>query len=171
MLLELDWLTRPPADFRVQLRNLRAAIADGAPEAATQLRALAAHSLDLNQLDQLGRTAATLPVAASGLRPLKLGILGDGTQDLIAPALAGSALRHGLALSITTGDYEEACVKRALSEASSRTVVLASPEKLHTASPFQIAPLSQVNDIVVHRDVEDALVAPYRDMGISVTLA
>ena len=72
---------------------------------------------------------------------------------------------------ITTGDYEEACVKRALSDASARTIVLASPEKLHTASPFQIVPLSQVNDIVVHRDVEDALVAPYRDMGISVTLA
>lgn len=72
---------------------------------------------------------------------------------------------------ITTGDYEEACVKRALSEASSRTIVLASPEKFNTASPFQIMPLSQVNDIIVHRDVEDALVAPYREMGIVVTLA
>ena len=72
---------------------------------------------------------------------------------------------------ITTGDYEEACVKRALSEASSRTVGLASPEKLNTASPFQIAPLSQVNDIIVHRDVDDALLAPYREMGIAITLA
>jgi len=72
---------------------------------------------------------------------------------------------------ITTGDYEEACVKRAMSEASNRTVVLASPEKFNTASPFQIAPLSQVNDIIVHRDVDDALLAPYRDMGITVTLA
>ena len=72
---------------------------------------------------------------------------------------------------ITTGDYEEACVKRALSEASSRTIVLASPEKFNTASPFQIVPLSQVNDIIVHRDVEDALLAPYREMGIAITLA
>ena len=72
---------------------------------------------------------------------------------------------------ITTGDYEEACVKRALSEASARTVVLASPEKFNTASPFQIAPLSQVNDIVAHREVDDALLAPYREMGIAITLA
>ena len=62
-------------------------------------------------------------------------------------------------------------MKRALSEASSRTIVLASPEKFNTASPFQIAPLSQVNDIIVHRDVEDALVAPFRKMGINVILA
>ncbi|MEX0143991.1 DeoR/GlpR transcriptional regulator [Massilia sp. LMS1-1-1.1] len=72
---------------------------------------------------------------------------------------------------ITTGDYEEACVKRALSDASAHTVVLASPEKFNTASPFQIAPLSQVNDIIVHRNVDDALVAPYREMGINVILA
>lgn len=42
--------------------------------------------------------------------------------------------------------------------------------KVNTASPFQIIPLSQVNDIVVHRDVDDALVAPYREIGINATL-
>ena len=72
---------------------------------------------------------------------------------------------------ITTGDFEEACVKRALAEAAARTVVLASPEKLHTVSPFQIAPLSEVSDIVVLRDVDEALLAPYREMGIAITLA
>ena len=72
---------------------------------------------------------------------------------------------------ITTGDHEEACVKRALSDAATRTVVLASPEKLHTVSPFRIAPLNQVSDIVVLRDTDEALLAPYREMGIAITLA
>ncbi|NKI70014.1 DeoR family transcriptional regulator [Collimonas pratensis] len=72
---------------------------------------------------------------------------------------------------ISTGDFEEAGVKRALSDAAARTVVLASPEKLDTASPFQIAPLSQVSDIVVNTGVAEALIAPYRKMGIAVTLA
>lgn len=72
---------------------------------------------------------------------------------------------------ITTGDYEEACVKRALSDAAARTVVLASPEKLNTSSPFRIAPLNQVSDIVVLRDTDEALLAPYREMGIAITLA
>ncbi|UMR32835.1 DeoR/GlpR family DNA-binding transcription regulator [Massilia sp. MB5] len=72
---------------------------------------------------------------------------------------------------ITTGDYEEGCVKRAISAASLRTVVLASQEKLDTAAPFQIAPLSQVSDIVVNAGVEESLIAPYRAMGIKLTLA
>ncbi|AMP04328.1 DeoR/GlpR family DNA-binding transcription regulator [Collimonas pratensis] len=72
---------------------------------------------------------------------------------------------------ISTGDFEEAGVKRALSDAAARTVVLASPEKLDTASPFQIAPLSQVSDIVVNAGVAEVLIAPYRKMGIAVTLA
>lgn len=93
--------------------------------------------------------------------------IGRIRADLYFMGVAGLHPQAG----ITTGDYEEACVKRALSEASARTIVLASPEKLNTASPFQIAPLSQVSDIVVQRDVEDALIAPYREMGIGVTLA
>lgn len=72
---------------------------------------------------------------------------------------------------ISTGDFEEAGVKRALSDAAARTVVLASPEKLDTAAPFQIAPLSQVSDIVVNAGVEETLIAPYRKMGIAITLA
>jgi DeoR/GlpR family transcriptional regulator of sugar metabolism len=72
---------------------------------------------------------------------------------------------------ISTGDYEEACVKRALCHAALKTVVLASPEKLDTASPYQIVPLTQIGEIVVNTGVAEALIAPYRKMGIAVTLA
>ncbi|KAB8042175.1 DeoR/GlpR family DNA-binding transcription regulator [Janthinobacterium aquaticum] len=72
---------------------------------------------------------------------------------------------------ITTGDFEEAAVKRALCAASARTAVLASPEKLQTASPFQIAPLSEVSDIVTSQQVDEVLLAPYRELGITITLA
>lgn len=72
---------------------------------------------------------------------------------------------------ISTGDFDEAGIKRAISHAARRTVVLASPEKLDTAAPFQIAPLSRVDAIVVNAGVPDALLAPYREMGIEITLA
>lgn len=72
---------------------------------------------------------------------------------------------------MSTGDFEEAAVKRALCAAAARTAVLASPEKLQTASPFQIAPLSEVSDIVTSLKVDDALLAPYRELGIRITLA
>jgi len=72
---------------------------------------------------------------------------------------------------ISTGDFDEAGIKRAISNMAQRTVVLASPEKLDTASPYQIAPLSQISAIIVNSDVPEALVKPYRKMGIAITRA
>lgn len=72
---------------------------------------------------------------------------------------------------ISTGDFDEAGIKRAISGMARRTVVLASPEKLDTASPYQIAPLSQVGAIVVNKDVPEALLARYSDMGIQIIRA
>ncbi|SFU30254.1 DeoR/GlpR family DNA-binding transcription regulator [Pseudoduganella namucuonensis] len=72
---------------------------------------------------------------------------------------------------VTTGDYEEACVKRAIGAASQRTIVLASPEKLDTASPFQTVPLARVGGIIANAGVDEALLAPYRAMGIAITIA
>jgi CheY-like chemotaxis protein len=46
---------------------------------------------------------------------------------------------------LSTGDFEEACVKRALSAAAAETIVLASPEKLATASPYQVIPLDELS--------------------------
>ncbi|MET0322506.1 MAG: DeoR/GlpR family DNA-binding transcription regulator [Duganella sp.] len=72
---------------------------------------------------------------------------------------------------LSTGDYEEAGVKRAIAGAAQKTVVLASPEKLDTASPFRIAPLTSVGAIIVHADADEDLLAPYRSLGIEVVLA
>lgn len=49
----------------------------------------------------------------------------------------------------TTGNYEEACVKRALAARAAETVVMASQEKLNAASPFAIGELSLAGTLVV----------------------
>ncbi|RYE51982.1 MAG: DeoR/GlpR transcriptional regulator [Sphingobacteriales bacterium] len=72
---------------------------------------------------------------------------------------------------LTTGDFDEAGIKRALSRAAAETVVLASPEKLATASPFQIVPLSDIGCIVVSKGVSKDLIAPYKKMGIEIKIA
>ena len=72
---------------------------------------------------------------------------------------------------LSTGDFEEACVKRALSAAAAETIVLASPEKLATASPYQVMPLAGLAGLVTMGSVPDELLAPYRQRGISVYLA
>ena len=72
---------------------------------------------------------------------------------------------------LSTGDLEEAHVKRALSQRAAETVVLASTEKLHTASPYVIAPIGEVSGMVVERDVPTEALAPFERLGISVTRA
>ncbi len=72
---------------------------------------------------------------------------------------------------LTTGDYEEAAVKRALSRASAETFVLASAEKLDAASPYEVIGLEEVTGIITEGGVDEALVRPYRERGIAITRA
>jgi len=72
---------------------------------------------------------------------------------------------------LTTGDFEEAGVKRALSAAAAETIVLASPEKLATASPYQVIALEELSGLVTMKSVAEEALAPYRARGISIHLA
>jgi len=72
---------------------------------------------------------------------------------------------------LTTGDFEEAGVKRALSAAAAETIVLASPEKLATASPYQVIALEELSGLVTMKSVAEEVLAPYRARGISIHLA
>jgi len=72
---------------------------------------------------------------------------------------------------LTTGDYEEAAVKRALSHAAAETIVLASSEKLNAASPYKIVGLEEVSGLITERAIDDAEIKPYQEIGISVTRA
>lgn len=72
---------------------------------------------------------------------------------------------------LTTGDFEEAAIKRALSRAAAETVVLASSEKLNAASPYLVVGLDEVSGIITERSVDEALTKPYEELGIVVTRA
>ncbi|WP_426339845.1 DeoR/GlpR family DNA-binding transcription regulator [Pseudoduganella sp. S-14] len=72
---------------------------------------------------------------------------------------------------LSTGDFEEAGVKRALSAAAAETIVLASPEKLTTASPYQVIPLDELAALVTVASVPEETLSPYRQRGITVHLA
>jgi DeoR/GlpR family transcriptional regulator of sugar metabolism len=72
---------------------------------------------------------------------------------------------------LTTGDYEEAAVKRALSHAAAETIVLASSEKLNAASPYSVVPLAEIGGILTERATPAALTRPYEKMKIPVIRA
>ena len=76
-----------------------------------------------------------------------------------------------LELGLTTGDPEEAAIKRALSRHAAETIVLASREKLGAASPFLVARLNEIDTIVVEGSLPDDEIEPYRHLGITVVLA
>jgi len=65
--------------------------------------------------------------------------------DLYLMGVTGVHAEAGL----TTGDFEEAAVKRALHERAAETVVLATMDKLGAASPFTVAPLKEIAALVV----------------------
>ncbi len=100
---ELAWLPRPPGDFAAACK---ASLADPAPGQA--FRGLAGHGLDANQLSRLGRTigrAAREGRSLAPLQPFRLGLIGNGTLDMLVPVLVASAARHGLALECIQADY------------------------------------------------------------------
>lgn len=72
---------------------------------------------------------------------------------------------------LTTGDFEEAAVKRALSHAAAETFVLASSEKLGAASPYAVVPLDEVSGIITERGADKALIKPYEKRKIAVIRA
>ena len=100
---DLAWLPRAPEDFA-------AACKAGAhdPSPGQTLRALASHGLDVDQLSRLGRTIGRVVADGRSLAPLvpfRLGLIGNGTLDLLVPVLVASAARHGLALECIQADY------------------------------------------------------------------
>ena len=72
---------------------------------------------------------------------------------------------------LSTGDYEEAAVKRALHEHAAETVVLASHEKLGAASPFVVAPLSELAALVVPPRSPTKTLRAFRATGMRVIVA
>lgn len=72
---------------------------------------------------------------------------------------------------LTTGDYEEASIKRAFSGRAAETVVLASPEKINAASSFVIGGLSLANTVVVEANTDRAWINAIEEKGVSVVKA
>jgi DeoR/GlpR family transcriptional regulator of sugar metabolism len=69
----------------------------------------------------------------------------------------------------STGDLEEAHIKRALMHSAAETVVLASHEKLGAVSPYQIAKLPAVAELVVEVPLEPRLGKALHQAKVKVT--
>ncbi|MBO9097707.1 MULTISPECIES: DeoR/GlpR family DNA-binding transcription regulator [unclassified Rhizobium] len=71
----------------------------------------------------------------------------------------------------STGDFEEAAIKRHISACSAETFVLATPDKLDASSPCHILPLASVAGMILPGPLPEADLQPYRDAGLAIQLA
>ena len=72
---------------------------------------------------------------------------------------------------LSTGDAEEAAVKRALHERAADTIVVASAEKLMAASPFQITTLNALRLLIVPAQTDDKTLRALRASDVRVQRA
>ncbi|MFW6772829.1 DeoR/GlpR family DNA-binding transcription regulator [Nocardioides sp. CPCC 205120] len=86
------------------------------------------------------------------------------TADLFLLGVTGVHARTGL----TTGDPDEAAMKRLLAERAAETYVLASVEKIGAASPYTVLPLDRVAGIVTDAPADTAAVADLVALGVPV---
>ncbi len=69
---------------------------------------------------------------------------------------------------LTTGDYEEAVLKRSISARAAETVMLASREKIGAASSYQIMPLSGISRLLVSNSVSGAAIDALAQEGVKI---
>lgn len=83
---------------------------NSAGDLGRELQSLASHALDLNQLMNLAKAVGKARAEGKSLHPLepfRLAVLSNSTIDLIVPALAASAVRHGVALEVIQPSYDQ----------------------------------------------------------------
>ncbi|MFG2222099.1 DeoR/GlpR family DNA-binding transcription regulator [Streptomyces sp. NPDC050161] len=74
-------------------------------------------------------------------------------------------------VGLTTGDADEAAMKRALSARAAETYVLASSEKIGTASRFRVLPWEKVSGLITDADLHDPVVERLKALGVEVLAA
>lgn len=101
---QLDWLLPAPPNFSEHVKAIRAMTGDTSAE----IRALANHALNANQLLRVGKLideARQRDGNNGALQPFKLGIISNATTEFNAPAIIGTGARFGFAIEIVATGY------------------------------------------------------------------
>jgi DeoR/GlpR family transcriptional regulator of sugar metabolism len=141
-------------------RELRATVITNSPPIAVEL---AEHpSIDVTVLGGvLDKEARALVGAATieALRAVRADVLVLGVCSLHPE------------IGITVNDLEEAYVKRAMIANAAEVVAVSSADKLGSAAPYVVGPLSELTQLVTERSGAAEQLAPYRAHGVEIVLA
>ncbi|ANK84819.1 MULTISPECIES: DeoR/GlpR family DNA-binding transcription regulator [unclassified Rhizobium] len=101
-------------------------------------------------------TGAAAMAAISQLRP-----------DLFFLGVTAAHPVHGL----STGDFEEAAIKRHIARCSAETHVLLTEEKFDLVSPCPVLGVAEVAGLIVPAEMPAERLKPYRDLNSTITAA
>ncbi len=155
-LVFLDGGTTNAEIARALPRNLAVTIATHSPTIAAEL---ARHEAEVILIG--GRLYRHSMVATGSAA---LAAIGAMRPDIFFMGVTALHPAHGL----STGDFEEAAIKRAIAAQSAETYVAATPEKFGATSPHRILPVERLAGLIVNGGMEEAVLAPYRAMDVSV---
>ncbi|MGF6778504.1 DeoR/GlpR family DNA-binding transcription regulator [Paraburkholderia sp. GAS334] len=141
-------------------RDLRATIVTHSPSVAVELADHAALEVIL-----IGGRLFRHSMVAVGAAAIEA--LSHIRADLYFMGVTGVHPEAGF----STGDFEEAYVKRALAARAAETIVLASAEKLNAASACMIAEIAAASAIVVEKETPVTLTAPLEALGVTIVRA
>jgi len=105
--------------------------------------------------DQVNTVVTHSPTIAVALAPL---------SSITVIMIGGVLFQIGL----STGDLEEAHIKKALSNRAADTIVMASSEKLEVASPYVVMPLNNASGIVVDSATPNTFSRQMQCVGLDV---
>ncbi|GLR70333.1 DeoR/GlpR family DNA-binding transcription regulator [Agaribacter marinus] len=137
--------------------NLSATIVTHSPNVAVELI-----SHDKIDVEIIGGRLYKHSMVSMGVRALEN--LAHIQADVYFMGVTGVHIENGL----TTGDLEEAYMKRALSDHAAETIVMASDEKIHTASAYLVLPTIDASAIVVNKSIGQQKMKAFTDLGINV---
>lgn len=86
--------------------------------------------------------------------------------DIFFMGVTGIHSEHGL----TTGDAEEAAVKRTIAQSCAEIIVMASTEKIGAVSPFLVVPSRSVTHMLVPKSVPARALKAFRAQSIEIAI-
>lgn len=69
---------------------------------------------------------------------------------------------------ITDNDWDIVQIKKAMIEASQKTICMTISEKINSFQPIQVCPITGIHTLVTELDPNDPVLAPYRETGIEL---
>ena len=141
-------------------RELRATVVTHSPSVAVEL---ADHpGIDVIVIGGRLFKHSVVTVGAAALEAL-----GAIRADLYFMGVTGVHATAGL----STGDLEEAGMKRALARHAAETIVLASAEKINAASAYKIADVNVASTIIVDKATPERATRPIARLGVKILRA